>query len=257
VCRTPRYENCAHLDGDVGSVARVTLTYDVPPGWTSSDSSRKPLRLINTYAFSKSAAPPLDQWTHFAMLRPVSWNLTGWCAGIVVFMGWGLTGMITQGLLEEAWPFAVVIAGFLLFFGFHLAKALLGRTTRTTWPHIHGIGLGESGIIYRLPSGDADIPWESVRSINATITNADNANPRKGRHPVLRVTYNSVTDDGAPVHLERELAIDILGSSPLVVYWTFLYYWATPENRHELGTTVGQKRMDTWLAQLTKAPAAV
>jgi hypothetical protein len=102
------------------------------------------------------------------------------------------------------------------------------------------VGIGESGVAFRLTGGDADVPWDAITAIEATVTNAGNA--RKAKIPVLRIDYA-----GSRVDLNTA----VLGASPLVTYWALVYYWTTPASRRELGTTVAQKRLDDWLAPPT------
>jgi hypothetical protein len=222
----------------------VTRSYDIPAGWVSKSSSRTPLTLVNAFSYSKMSTPPPDQWTHFAKLRPVPWRLLLGFAVIALVCVWGVYATVTQfadQIVSALFPLAIMIAG-ALFFGWAVIKSLSSYRSRTGWPHLHGLGIGSSGISYRLAGGDSDVPWNSITAISATFTNADN--PRKANIPVLRVEYA-----GSKV----DLGTDILGASPVVLYWALVYYWLTPESRGELGTTVAQQRMDNWLPQ-TKAP---
>ena len=203
--------------------------------------------LVNAFAYSKMATPPPDQWTHFAKLRPVPWKLLVACVVIAAFCVWGIVSTTTQYAdeLEYAiFPLVLMAAG-ALFFGWAAIKSVTSYRSRTGWPHVHGLGIGASGIAFRLAGGDSDVPWEYITSISATFTHADN--PRKAHIPVLRVEYA-----GSKV----DLGSDIIGASPVVLYWALLYYWLTPESRDELGTTVAQQRMDDWLAHITSAPSA-
>ncbi|PRY67672.1 hypothetical protein B0I08_106280 [Glaciihabitans tibetensis] len=224
----------------------MTRTYDVPAGWLARSASRTPLRLVNAFAFAKSSTPPPDQWTHFAKLRPVPWKLVGAFALIAAFCVWGIVSTLIQFAeeLEYAiFPLVLMAAG-ALFFGWATVNSVVSYGTRTGWPHLHGVGIGESGIAFRLTGGDADVPWDAVTSIRATFTNEDN--PRKANIPVLRVEYA-----GSRVDLNTQ----ILGASPIVTYWALIYYWMTKESRGELGTTVAQERMDGWLTQVTATAA--
>lgn len=74
----------------------MTPNYDVPADWIDGAVSRKPLVLVNAYAFSKSANPPPDQWTHFARLRPVPWRTIVTFLVIAVVCVWGGVGMMLQ-----------------------------------------------------------------------------------------------------------------------------------------------------------------
>jgi hypothetical protein len=237
-------ENPAHWVRGVCSLARVTQNYDVPEGWVSSAASRKPLILVNAFAFSKSSTPPPDQWTHFAILRPIPWRLVAVFAVITVVCLWAIVSSFVQYPEDLRMGFfALVLFGAgAVFFGRFVVKSVASYGSRSGWPHLHGVGIGESGIAYRLTGGDADVPWAAVTSISATFTNLDN--PKKANIPVLRVEYA-----GSRVDLNTQ----ILGASPLVTYWALIYYWLTPAGRSELGTTVAQKRMDDWLAQLPGA----
>jgi hypothetical protein len=219
----------------------VTQTYDVPAGWVSSAASRKPLTLVNAFAFSKSSTPPPDQWTHFAILRPIPVWLVALFAAITLFCIWAIVSSFMQYPDDlRMGLFALVLFGAgAAFFGRFVVKSIASSGRRRGWPHLHGVGLGESGIAYRLTGGDADVPWDAVTSITATFTNL--GNPRKATIPVLRVEYT-----GSSVDLNTQ----ILGASPVVVYWALIYYWLTPASRSELGTTVAQKRMDEWLTRL-------
>ena len=219
----------------------MTLTSDVPDGWLSRTASRKPLVLINAFAFSKSTAPPPDQWSHFAKLRPVPWRLLLAFIVIAAVCIWGFVATLVQypNELMNVLFILVLLAAGAIFFGSVVIKSVLSYRTRTGWPHLHGLGIGASGIALRLTGGDADVPWDSITSIRATVTNENT--PKRANIPVLRVEYAGSTVD---------LNTDILGASPLVLYWALLYYWKSPASRDELGTTVAQKRMDEWLAQL-------
>jgi hypothetical protein len=243
----PDTEISPHSTTEVCSVAVVTPSYAVPAGWVSKSSSRNPLSLVNAFSYSKMSTPPPDQWTHFAKLRPVPWRLLLACIVIALVCAWGIYGTLTQfgtEIVAALFPLIVMGAG-LVFFGRAAVLSVLSYRSRTGWPHLHGLGIGASGVAFRLTGGDSDVPWEYITSISATFTNADN--PRKANIPVLRVEY-------AGSHVD--LGTDILGASPLVIYWALLYYWLTPRSRDELGTTVAQQRMDDWLAQLTPTPVA-
>jgi hypothetical protein len=212
----------------------------IPAGWLPANASRSPLRLVNAYAFSKSATPPVDQYLHFAQLRPVPWNLTVLFTAIAFVSVWASVFALTE-MLNGHWQvlFMLLISGAgAFFFGGAAIKSLLSHSTRAGWPYPHGVGIGESGISYRLSGGDSDVPWEAVTSVRATVTNE--TNPRKANIPVLRVEYG-----GASVDLNTT----IIGASPSVLYWALLFYWKSPEHRSELGTTVAQQRMDGWLAE--------
>jgi len=219
-------------------------TYDVPAGWLPGSASRQPLRLVNAVAFSAASTPPPDQWTHFAKLRPVPWKMVAGFAAIALFCVWGIYGTLTQygDQIVDALFFVVLMGVGALFFGWAAIKSITSYRTRTGWPHLHGLGLGTSGIAYRLAGGDSDVPWDAVTSIRAMLTNE--LNPAKPGIPVLRVQYA-----GSQVDLNTQ----ILGANPVVLYWALVYYWTNPASRSELGTTVAQKRMDGWLAQVTGA----
>jgi hypothetical protein len=197
--------------------------------------------LVNAFAFAKSATPPPDQWTHFAKLRPIPWRLLAVCAVIALVSAYAFVAMIIQYPADflQMSAFLVIIAASAGYFGWITVRSLVSYRTRSGWPHLNGVGIGESGIAFRLTGGDADVPWDSVTSIQATVTNADN--PKKANIPVLRVEYA-----GAAVDLNTE----ILGASPLMVFWAMLFYWKSPHCRSELGTTVAQQRMDGWLAEI-------
>jgi hypothetical protein len=215
--------------------------YAVPAGWVPANASRNPLKLVNAYAFSKSSTPPVDQWLHFAPLRPVSWNLVGWCAAIAVGSAWGTYFALTElldGHWQVAWIF-LICGACALYFGWVTVKSLISHSARSGWPRPFGVGIGESGISFRLTGGDSDVPWHAVTSIRATVTNEDN--PKKANIPVLRVEYA-----GSRIDLNTQ----IIGASPSVLYWALLFYWKSPASRDELGTMVAQQRMDGWLAEM-------
>lgn len=221
----------------------MTQIYDVPAGWVDSSTSRKPLVLVNAYAFSKSASPPPDQWTHFAKLRPVPWGMLLLFFSISLVCGWGIYASVTQfgdKPLDLIFPVVLMGAG-LVFFGWATIKSLTSHRTRTGWPGIHGVGIGQSGISFRLSGGDSDVPWDAVTAIRATTTNEDNS--QKAKIPVLRVEYA-----GSKVDLNTQ----ILGASPLVVFWALTYYWRYPATRTELGTTIAQQRMDAWTTDVAR-----
>jgi hypothetical protein len=223
----------------------VIQTYDVPADWLPRSASRKPLALVNAVAFSKSATPSPDQWLHFAKVRPVPWRLLAGFIVITLVCVWGLVG--TFDLFADADSLQILVPIILLgagalFFGWAAIRSVASYAKRTGWPHLHGLGIGRSGIALRFTGGDADVPWDAVTSIGAVFTNADN--PRQSKIPVLRVGYAGTVVD---------LNTEILGAAPTVIYCALRYYHANPEMRTELGTTVAQKRMDRWLAQ---APGA-
>jgi hypothetical protein len=191
------------------------------------------------------STPPPDQWTHFAKLRPVPWKLVTAFAAIAAFCVWASVSTLLQyaDQLEYAIVPLVIMAAGAVFFGWATIKSVTSYRTRTGWPHLHGLGIGESGIAYRLAGGDSDVPWDAITSITATFTNVDNR--RKANIPVLRVEYAGSRVD---------LSTDILGVSPLVLYWALVFYWLTPDHRSELGTTVAQQRLDEWLAGSVAEP---
>lgn len=218
----------------------MTQIYDVPTGWVDATVSRKPLVLVNAYAFSKSAHPPPDQWTHFAKLRPVPWKTVATFLVIFAVCVWGGVGMMLQyGPGELVSWFMVVVLGIgALFFGGAAIGSLFAHRARTGWPGVNGVGIGQTGISFRLTGSDADVPWDAVTGIEATVTNKDNA---KAKIPVLRVEYS-----GTKVDLNTR----ILGASPIVVFWALTYYWKFPATRTELGTSIAQQRMDGWMGQI-------
>jgi hypothetical protein len=217
----------------------MTRAVEIPPGWVSGSGSRKPLLLVNAYAFSKSSTPPVDQWTHFAKLRPVPWKLVAGFVAIALFCAWGVVATLQQFADELAYAvfFIVAMAVGAVFFGSAAIRSVLAYRKRTGWPHLHGLGIGSSGLSYRLAGGDADVLWEAITSIRAMMTNENDMN-RPGV-PVLRVEYADSRVD---------LNTAILDASPTVLYRALLHYWSTPADRHELGTTVAQQRIDGWLA---------
>lgn len=224
----------------------MTQTNEVPADWVPRSASRRPLLLVNAYAFSTSSTPPPDQWTHFAKLRAVPWKVVAACAAIALLCVRGFFGTIEVAgdeVIHAIIPLVGLLAG-AVFFGGIAALSVASYRKRTGWPHLHGVGLGTSGIAFRFTAGDADVPWEAVTSIEAVFTNADN--PKQAHIPVLRVRYADSTVD---------LNTRILGASPIVVYSALTYYWKNPASRDELGTTVAQRRMDAWLAQVTGASA--
>jgi len=217
----------------------MTRASEIPPGWVSGSTSRKPLLLVNAYAFSASSTPPVDQWTHFAKLRPVPWKLVVGFAAIALFCVWGVVATLQQFADELAYAlfFVALMAVGAVFFGSAAIRSVLVYRKRTGWPHLHGLGIGSSGLSFRLAGGDADVPWEVITSIRAMVTNENDMN--KPGVPVLRVEYA-----GSRVDLNTA----ILDASPTVLYRALLHYWSTTSDRHELGTTVAQQRMDVWLA---------
>ena len=217
----------------------MTRGPEIPPGWVSGSGSRKPLLLVNAYAFSASSTPPVDQWTHFAKLRPVPWKLVAGFATIALFCVWGVVATLQQFADELGYAlfFVAVMAVGAVFFGGAAIRSVLVYRKRTGWPHLHGLGIGSSGLSYRLAGGDADVPWEAITAIRAMVTNEDTM--RKPGRPVLRVDYA-----GSRVDLDTA----ILDASPTTLYRALLHYWGTPADRGELGTTVAQRRMDGWLA---------
>ncbi|POH63894.1 hypothetical protein C3B61_13990 [Cryobacterium zongtaii] len=216
----------------------MTQTYEVPADWLTGAASRKPLQLVNAFAFATSSTPPPDQWTYFAKLRPVPWRPVAGCAAIALVCVWGFFGTLELAGDEVVYTL-IPLAGLLvggLYFGWIAIMSVLSYSKRTGWPHLHGAGIGESGIAFRFAGGDADVPWDSVTSIRAVFTNADD--PRKPHIPVLRVEF-----DGSTVDLNT----GILGANPRLLYSALTYYWKNPESRSELGTSLAQKRMEGWL----------
>jgi hypothetical protein len=223
----------------------VTQTYEVPADWLPRSASRKPLVLVNAIAFSTSSTPPPDQWMYFAKLRPVPWRLlTGYIVITLVCL-WGLFGAVNlagNNIWQATFPIVVCGVG-AVFFGWAAVTSVASYGKRTGWPHLHGLGIGESGIALRFTGGNADVAWDDVTSIGAVFTNADN--PKKANIPVLRVAYGDAHVD---------LNTQILGAAPTVIYCALRYYWQNAEQRDELGTTAAQGRMGRWLAQIPAAP---
>ncbi|MGY4858415.1 hypothetical protein [Cryobacterium sp. AP23] len=219
----------------------MTQTFDVPADWLPGTASRKPLVLVNAFAFAKSSTPPPDQWLYFAKLRPVPWRLVATYVVITAICLWGLFGMIGVAGSEIGYVlFPLIVLGVgALFFGWAAVMSIVSYGTRTGWPHLHGVGIGASGIALRFTGGDADVSWEAVTSIGAVFTNA--ANPRKAQIPVLRVMY-------AETHVD--LNAQILGASPILILIALTYFWKHPESRSELSTSAAQKRMTGWLGQV-------
>lgn len=233
----------------MGSLAVVTQSYNVPAGWLPRSASRNPLLLVNAYAFSTATKPLPDQWMHFAKLRPVPWHLVALFAVIAAFGTWvGIASFLQRDTTGPGWIGAVILFGLLaLFFWWAAVASVVSYRTRTGWPHLHGLGIGESGIAYRLTGGDSDVPWDAITAIEATTVSQ-----RRVSVPVVRVSYG-----GSHV----DLSTSILGSSPLVLYWALVYYWQNVASREELGTTIAQQRLDGWLARTVPngsaaAPAA-
>lgn len=220
---------------------------DVPPGWVGASPSTRPLVLLNAYAFSKSSTPLPDQWTYFAKLRPVPWSLVGVFAVIAFFCAWGLIFILSQldqfdGNLIVLFPLVLLAAG-ALFFGSAVIKSVLSYRSRAGWPHLHGIGLGTSGIAFRLTGGDSDVPWDAVTSIEATFVNSNNrVTPAI---PVLRIEYAGATID---------VNTQILGASPLQLYWALVFYWENPADRDELDSTKARDRMASWMPRGSIVP---
>ena len=215
----------------------MTQTYDVPADWLPRGASHKPLALVNAIAFSRSSTPPPDQWLYFAGLRPVPWRLLTGYVVITLVCLWGFFGTIGlagENIIHALIPLVALGVG-VVFFGWAAIMSVVSYGTRTGWPHLHGLGIGSSGIAFRFTADDADVPWESVTSIKAVFTNADN--PRKAPIPVLRVAYADTRVD---------LNAEILGASPILILSALTYYWTHPESRGELSTSEAQKRMAAW-----------
>jgi hypothetical protein len=224
---------------ELSSLTVVTQSYDVPAGWLPRSASRGPLLLVNAYAFSTATRPLPDQWMHFAKLRPVPWRLVALFSVIAAFSTWiAIASFVQRDAAGIGFIGAVVLFGLLaLFFWWAAVASVVSYRTRTGWPHLHGLGIGESGVAYRLTGGDSDVPWDAVTAIEATTVSQ-----RRLSVPVVRVSYG-----GSHV----DLGTSILGSSPLVLYWALVYYWQNPASRGELGTTVAQQRLDEWLVRAT------
>jgi len=232
----------------------MTQTYDVPAQWTNKGSTRDPFRLVNSYAFSKSATALPDQWMHFAKLRALDRKMMAVYLGIALVFTYAFFAMIpvahAEGHFPSAWIYLAVIAGFALLFWFYVVRAIVIRRTRSAWPHVDGLGIGPSGIAIRAGDEVVDIPWASVSSIHATFTALNDPNPKAAHHPVLLISYAGVRDDGSPGVLTRQVGVEYMGTSPRLLSWALLFYWKSPEFHDELGTTVAQKRLDGWHAQL-------
>jgi hypothetical protein len=218
--------------------------------------SRKPLRLVNSYAFSKSATVLPDQWLHFASLRPTSKGFVALLATFLLVSVWGFFGMIEQrdviGSVMGVFVAAGLMAAGALTFGFFLIRTLLANNTRVGWPNVIGLGIGKSGIALRVTSGDTDIAWDDIESIDATFSNLDDPNPKQAHVPILQITYTGTHEGTSGVRLMRQIPVDDLDASPPVVYRALVYYWTTPVSRDELGTAAAQKQLDVWLADLLK-----
>jgi hypothetical protein len=130
----------------------MTSMYDVPDGWLDPKSSRGPLVLVNSYALADSTSPPLDQWSHYAKLRPLSRNLVIGCA-VIVFVSaygavWTILASIRESLLWLGWSMGVVLVISTLFFGTVLVASVISNRKRADWPNLHGVGIGSRGSRY-------------------------------------------------------------------------------------------------------------
>jgi hypothetical protein len=223
---------------ELDSVTGVTQTYAVPAGWMPRSSSRKPLALLNAVAFAKETTRPLDQWTYFAKLRPLSWKEIALPAGLALVMLWALVSVVIQ--FGHDLGLVIFIGGAagagVLFFGAYGIRAALAARKRNGWPHRQGVGIGISGITLRLPEGEDDVPWDAVTAIRATF--AAPADPKLANYPVLRIVYGDESVD---------VPTGILAAAPTVVFCALQFYWQNPAHRDELGDVSAQKRMAGWL----------
>jgi hypothetical protein len=216
----------------------VTQTTEVPAGWMPRSASRKPLLLLNAVPFARAATRPLDQWTYFAKLQPLSWKEVAVPVGLALVSLWVLVSIVIQ--FGHDIGVVLVVGGVsgagVLFFGAYGIRAVTAARNRNGWPHRQGVGIGTSGLTLRLPEGDDDVPWDAVTSVSAAY--AAPADPKVANYPVLRIDY-----DGKSV----DVPTMILGAAPVVVYRALLFYWQNPAERDELGSVLAQKRMAAWL----------
>jgi hypothetical protein len=216
----------------------MTQTYAVPAGWMPRSASRKPLALLNAVAFAKESTRPLDQWTYFARLQPLSWKEIALPVGMTVAFLWVLISVVIQFGDELG---VLIIIGVLsgagvLFFGSYGIRAVAAARKRNGWPHRQGVGIGISGLTLRLPEGEDDVPWQDVTAIRATY--AAPADPKLANYPVLQIDYNGTSVDVPTM---------VLAAAPVVVFCALQFYWQNPAHRDELGSVEAQKRMAAWL----------
>ena len=217
----------------------------IPAHWLTPRASRKPLQLLPAEMFNRTFERAPDDWLHVAPLRrpPVVLIVAAGLVGAgCVWVVWSvLTQAGTTPSMQGPAPYiiAVLFGLFGLYFILTFISALLAVRSRGSWSNRQCIAIGRSGIALRLQGFAVDVPWDELTGVTAMITNNDGRvrGARRANIPVLRIERG----------IEKwDLASFVLDASPVGTYAAAAFYWRFPAARGELGTTVGQQRIDAY-----------
>ena len=210
---------------------------------------RRGMRLMERATFTIGSPQP-EGGVHVWDFRTFKWQeiLT---FGVIIFVASALALVFAGiGAFRDATPtdLALIVFGFipsgyggimlmgLARFGVKQEKIRGGFRQREQ------VLMGRLGISYRIKDVDADVPWEAITDIDATMYTVPIDGPKQVV-PFLTI-YSTMFDQGFPVQ--------VLGASPLQILSMYRFYWRNPDARAELGTAAAQKRMDDFLVTARK-----
>ncbi|MDF2045127.1 hypothetical protein P2P98_03055 [Microbacterium sp. Kw_RZR3] len=183
--------------------------------------------------------------------------------GLLTLMcGWIVWGVLAQAgttpSMQGPMPYVIaVMFGILGLFAVIVFLNLIAASrSRASWGNRQCIAVGRSGIAVRYQGVAVNIPWDEVTGIWATTTNSTGVS-QAGliKTPVLRIERD--TGDGTEGVLGSwNIAPFVLDAAPQATYAAVHFSRLTPAARHELGTTLGQQRIDGFAgyAPTTVAP---
>jgi hypothetical protein len=234
----------------------------IPPGWATPSASRKRLQLLPAEMFNRTFERAPDEWLHVAPLRRPPLILTIGFALITLLCGWIVWGVLTQAgttpSMQGPMPYVIaVLFGILgLFAVLVLINLIVASRSRSSWGNRQCIAVGRSGIAVRYQGAAVNIPWDEITGIWATTTNSTGASQaRLAKTPVLRIDRD--TGDGTEgVVGSWSIAPFVLDAAPQATYAAPHFSRVYPGARPELGTTLGQQRIDGFAgyAPTTVAP---
>jgi len=234
----------------------------VPAGWATPFGSRKRLQLLPAEMFNRTFERAPDDWLHVAPLRKPPLILTIAFALIALGSGWIVWAVLAQAgttpSMQGPMPYVVAVGfGILGLFSVLLFLNLVAASrSRASWGNRQCVAVGRSGIAVRFQGAAVNIPWGEVTAIWATTTNSKGlAAARVSKTPVLRIERAS-GDGTEGVVGSWDIAPFALDSAPQATYAALHFYWVNPAARAELGTTLGQQRIDAFagFAPTTVAP---
>ncbi|MGF3055483.1 hypothetical protein [Microbacterium sp. YY-01] len=214
--------------------------------------NRKPrskFRYINAIVMTRAEKPPLDSWVYLAQMRRLP-------VPILISAGLFVVAMLVVGVygvlqLIGVFPPLNPDASFMNRLGATvIALALMGAGGWLLWLNLavawrngrvaaapSGIALGVNGVALHMPSRDAEVRWEHIRSVGSTTSS--------GKRPLLILVIQTAPEAGLPGN------VLMIGADKFVVPMDALHsalqwYFAHPHLRWELDSTVGRDRLDGW-----------